>query len=73
MLGQDIFVASSGNGIYKSTDNGQTYGLSNSGLTDKRVFCAEVHQNKIYAGTATGIYRSSDSGDSWLKLKQYKP
>jgi len=65
ILDQDIFVASDVNGVYKSTDNGQTYALSNNGLSNLQVFSLEVNGNKVYAGTSDGLFVSGDHGESW--------
>ncbi|MGA2822816.1 MAG: hypothetical protein ABSE72_04755 [Bacteroidales bacterium] len=65
ILGKDIFVSSDVNGIYKSIDNGQTYTLSNNGLTSVHVYTLETNGNKIYASTGDGLFVSSDHGTTW--------
>jgi photosystem II stability/assembly factor-like uncharacterized protein len=65
ILGQDIFVASSINGVYKSTDNGETFALSNNGLSNLQVYSLETNGNRIYAGTADGLFVSTDYGATW--------
>jgi photosystem II stability/assembly factor-like uncharacterized protein len=67
-LGQDIFVASDVNGIYKSTDNGATYTLSNNGLSNLLVTTIEARGDKLYAGTGTGLFVSSDHGANWNSI-----
>ncbi len=64
-LGGDIFVATDNNGVYKSTDNGQTYTLSINGLTNLHVYSIATNDTRIYAGTGDGIFVSSDHGNTW--------
>lgn len=69
-----------GNGVYKSTDGGNTWvnsGLTNTGVISK----IEVHPtnpNIVYAAAMgipmvrtpdRGIYKSTDGGTSWTKVK----
>jgi photosystem II stability/assembly factor-like uncharacterized protein len=56
--------------IYKSTDLGATWTLSNNGLNDTLITTVAVAQNgTVFAGTVSGaLFRSIDSGRSWLQL-----
>lgn len=72
-------LAYDGDGIYKSTDGGQTWlnlGLSESGSTGRialdptnpsRIFVAMM--GKLFANNSErGIFRSTDGGTSWQKV-----
>lgn len=65
----DIFagtVISDGNGIYKSTDGGDNWVVTNNGLTNKEIrsiICTP--SGTIYAGTANGVFKSTDNGANW--------
>jgi hypothetical protein len=68
-----------GDGIFKSTDNGDTWTLlpsTKSGTpqtTDNFDFVIDVatdpsapaHEDEVYAATYNGIYRSTDGGGTW--------
>jgi photosystem II stability/assembly factor-like uncharacterized protein len=63
----DIYVASNGAGVFKSTDNGETWQRKTNGLLDWEI--AVVHASrsgKIYAASfENGIFVSTDGGESW--------
>lgn len=62
-----------GQGIYKSTDYGETWKEINNGLSnyDIRTICT-YDDNIIYAGASDGqVYKSFNSGDSWIQLELY--
>ena len=53
-------------GFFRSTDDGTTWSLSNSGFSDTKVFAIAVkNDNEIFCGTHAGVYYSSNSGGSW--------
>jgi len=68
-----------GNGIYKSTDGGDTWsniGLPNSGCVS-RITINPNNSNEIYAAalgsnlvanTSRGLYKSTDAGMTWTKV-----
>lgn len=54
------------NGVHKSTNNGASFTLSNSGIPfGAWTFDIEKASGKLYAGTAKGLYYSSDLGGNW--------
>src|SRR3989339_55845 len=65
VTGANIFAAVYGEGVYKSTNEGQDWIETDSGLTDKNINCFAIKDNQIFAGTNNGIYLSTDLGDSW--------
>ncbi|HXI14414.1 MAG TPA: YCF48-related protein [Thermoanaerobaculia bacterium] len=73
-----IILATEGDGIYISCDNGKTYARSNIGLYNVRVASVvpDPEQKRLLyaavysAGSASGVYRSSDQGLNWAKLNE---
>ncbi|MCX6250079.1 MAG: BACON domain-containing carbohydrate-binding protein [Bacteroidetes bacterium] len=58
-----------GMGVYKSTDGGVTFLVSNSGMGSKTVGMMVMHPtdpNTILAATSGGIHKSIDGGATWL-------
>ena len=64
----DANYYSNGSGVLKSTDGGQTFTLSNTGMGNKLVidilFLPTDH-NTLIAATNGGIYKSTDAGANW--------
>jgi photosystem II stability/assembly factor-like uncharacterized protein len=55
-------------GIHKSTNGGDSWFLSNTGLDNTKVFAlAVMNDNEIYCGTHDGVYYSDNKGSSWTK------
>jgi ligand-binding sensor domain-containing protein len=65
-----LFGASSKNGVYISTDNGDRWIPSNSGLETQSVYVvAALYGGEILAGSdGDGVYRSTDNGASWIRV-----
>ena len=69
--GDNIFVGTSDDGIYLSTDNGFSWALANNGLTYHTPVNAiglkpnNAGNNDIFAGTYKGVYISTDEGSTW--------
>ncbi len=72
-------MAFSGNGIYKSTDAGETWhylGLGEAGIiskivvhpTDPQVLFAASMGNPYVRDEARGVYRSTDGGQHWQRV-----
>jgi photosystem II stability/assembly factor-like uncharacterized protein len=56
-------------GVYRSTDDGFSWTLANSGfpLENVRILAADpANSSVVYASIDTGIYKSSDAGASWV-------
>lgn len=64
-----ILAATYGDGVYRSTDNGESWEAINNGLINHSVLCLSKgaqNPDHIFAGTeGDGIFRSTDGGDSW--------
>src|SRR6266850_662974 len=76
-LGSTYWAAIEGGGVYKSTDSGATWSVSNSGLNCtfvSNIFVAFQAPNfgRIHLATAcggnSGVYASSDQGASWALI-----
>ena len=69
-----IFVSSDGDGIYKSSDTGQSWLKVNSGLLntklDKLAIYSNYHAQKIVLASAIngGLYRTEDGGQLWKQV-----
>ncbi|MGZ4017265.1 MAG: T9SS type A sorting domain-containing protein [Mucilaginibacter sp.] len=58
--------AGTGNGVFRSADNGQTWSAANSGMARKGTHALAVAGNTIYAGTDyDGVYYSTNDGANW--------
>jgi photosystem II stability/assembly factor-like uncharacterized protein len=69
-FGGQVFAGMQGNGIYRSSDHGNTWqktDVNNALLTHQLVlaFCAKG--NALYAGAANGIYKSVDGGATFQR------
>lgn len=62
-----IFAGTIGRGVYRSTDQGETWSEVNNGLTMPLVLALIINSDQhLFAGTYFGgVFRSTDNGDSW--------
>lgn len=80
-LDANLVLASNLEGIYRSTNAGQSFTKINEGLEDSRIISVAIDpsdDSKMFAGTGshrpylvyegTGMYRSVNGGDSWTKI-----
>jgi photosystem II stability/assembly factor-like uncharacterized protein len=75
-----ILVAGSfGWGVYLSSDLGNTWSISDSGIAiNENIHIVLSHKSYVFAGTAdnvnmNGIFRSSDNGQSWVAVNAGLP
>ena len=68
MIGNNIFAASSYEGVFLSTNNGGNWIQVNNGLTDLHVFALAVYGSNIFAGTGGGVFASSNNGATWSSM-----
>ncbi|NOU45630.1 MAG: T9SS type A sorting domain-containing protein [Bacteroidales bacterium] len=66
--GRKIIAGSSYQGVYISDNNGDSWTISNSGLSDKHILSFTVKGTDLFAGTFTGVFRSSNNGGTWTKV-----
>jgi photosystem II stability/assembly factor-like uncharacterized protein len=58
-----------GGGMFRSTDNGDTWTEQNSGFTALDVNTVTINSmGDIFAGAAGGVFRSRDDGDNWSDI-----
>jgi len=61
-MGGNIFAGTSGNGIFLSTNNGNSWTAINNRLTYHYVSALAIQGGKIFAGTpGLGVFLSIDS------------
>ncbi len=69
--GRKLWVATWGNGVFRSDDGGTTYSAHNSGLTDLEIndlVCSPdfpVHPHLWVATRDAGVFGSTDRGNTW--------
>ena len=64
--GTNLFVSTSGNGVFKSSDNGATW--NSAGLSTLSIIALAASDSFLFAGTNSipgNIYISSNKGDTW--------
>ena len=69
--------SSNGNGVYKSTDGGETWAPANRGMIDYGITALAVNPSDsqvIYAGgNGSELFKSTDSGENWTDLTDKLP
>ncbi len=62
-----IFAGTVDRGVFRSTNNGESWLQINTGLTEPDVFSLAINSDgDIFAGTRIGgVFRSTDNGDTW--------
>ena len=65
-----IFAGSFGQGVFVSTNYGETWMTMNAGLKDRFILCLTVdYEGVVYAGTVRGgIYRIKADGKTWESI-----
>ncbi|MBI1762031.1 MAG: tandem-95 repeat protein, partial [Acidobacteria bacterium] len=62
----NLFAATQGGGIFRTTNNGGAWTPVNKGLTNLKVLTLAARNGVLYAGTeGDGVFRSLDNGDNW--------
>jgi photosystem II stability/assembly factor-like uncharacterized protein len=66
-----------GQGVYKSTDGGDTWSASNRGMLDYRITAVAVDPlgaQTVYAGSDAGeLFKSTDGGQTWQEMTDDLP
>jgi hypothetical protein len=63
---KQVFAGTTGGGVFRLPDNGNTWTAVNRGLTNLDVTKLAAINGQIVAGTnGDGVFRSTDSGENW--------
>jgi len=64
--GSNIFANSWENGLYFSSDNGQSWNTINNGLAYQHIMTLEIAGSNLFVGTeSNGVFLTSNSGNNW--------
>jgi photosystem II stability/assembly factor-like uncharacterized protein len=69
-FGAYIFAGTGGDGIYRSSDHGDTWAktdINNTLLAQELVLTFCIKNNALFAGAANGIYKSTDGGATFQR------
>ncbi len=70
----DLFAGTLYDGVFRTTDWGDTWTAANTGLMNLNVNCLSVDSNGcLYAGTYAGLFSSTDAGAHWLEVSLGAP
>jgi len=67
----EVYITSFHDGVFKSTDGGDSWLSINNGLNIRKIAVIEIDSSSgiIYLGTYyDGIYKSTNNGESWQKI-----
>jgi photosystem II stability/assembly factor-like uncharacterized protein len=65
--GDSLFVCNYGYGVYVSTDGGETWAPTGTGLEGIAADAILFVGSDLFLGTQNGVYKSSDMGKSWMR------
>lgn len=70
-----IFIAAPPNGIRKSTNDGTSWLMANTGLPTNGSTVRSIghSENTLFCGTESGVFRSTDNGASWISANNTLP
>ncbi len=69
LQGADIYWSISPNNVYRSTNQGATWTIANSGIASSTVWVLASFSSTLFAGTQTSAaFRSTDNGTSWMNI-----
>ncbi len=63
--GANLFAGTIRSGLFRSTNNGDSWTAVNTGLPNAPVSALAVSGSNLFASTGVGVYRSSNQGESW--------
>jgi len=65
----DYIYVGSDDGIFRSTDNGDSWHHASSGISNDNVRSIAINQNGfLFVGTYGGVFWSTDNGEYWSEL-----
>ncbi len=72
-FGQYRFIGCFGEGVFRSSDGGQHWEASSSGLEANYIQSLVPLGTKLLAGTSNGVFSSSDNGAHWQAMNNGMP
>ena len=67
--GNNLFAGTVHGGVFRSTNNGESWADASSGLTNFDITCIAVSGNNLFAGTwGGGVFLSTNNGTSWTPV-----
>ena len=69
-IGESVFAGTIDEGLFRTTDGGETWSSINNGSTSSSFRAIEAHEGVLFAGgeIGTGVFRSTDEGETWTLL-----
>ena len=70
-LGDALYVGTSSDGVYRSSDNGQSWTAVNNGLPGDPLYVSVLHAvgSNLFAWMRSGgIYRTTNNGQNWIRF-----
>ncbi len=68
MSGTNLFAGTFGDGVFRSTDNGDTWTEVNNGLSAAVIQALAVSGTNLYAAGLGGVYVLTDNGENWTSI-----
>ncbi len=69
--GQTLLAGTYGEGVYRTTDSGNSWQFSNAGLACAQPWALVFMGSELYSGTMEGgVVRTGDNGMNWLPVNQ---
>jgi len=68
--GPDILIGTSGSGVFRSLNFGQSWFPASLGLTNQSAYCFTRLDTNLFVGTDHGVFRSSDNGLLWVEANK---
>jgi ligand-binding sensor domain-containing protein len=62
------YAACNGKGFFRSTDDGHSWALANTGMKDLHAHACVANETYVYLSTAAGVFISGDNGDNWFPI-----
>ena len=73
-VGRNLVIGGKERGLYRTTNLGGMWFVSNQGLAGTSISALTVNGNTLFAGTQEhGFYRSTDFGERWEKIDSTLP
>lgn len=68
VLGTEVFVGTISHGVYKTSNGGQTWTASNTGIPATGIISLSEVNGALYAASNSALYYSNDGGASWVSI-----